>query len=342
VADDGYATFAALIAIRALQERGIPHPRCVVLIEACEESGSEDLPFYIGRLAARIGIPELVVCLDASCGSYDRIWCTTSLRGVLNGLLRVDVLTEGVHSGDASGIVPSSFRVLRQLLARIEDTESGRVLPAFLQAALPDSAIDDARQVADALGEQVHARFPFAGGTRPATPDGTELILNGTRRPTLSVIGADGLPPPASAGNVLRPFSVLMLSLRLSPGVDADAASRGLKELLENDSPCNAAVSFTVTSCAPGWLAPAMTPTLRNAIDAASCRHFGRPAAYMGDGGSIPFMHMLGERFPRAQFFITGLLGPGSNAHGPNEFMHIPTVKKLTACVAEVIAAHRD
>src|SRR3990172_5072412 len=146
-ADDGYATFASLISIMALKEQGIPHARCVVIIEACEESGSYDLPFYIDALADRIGKPELVNCLDSGCGNYDQLWCTTSLRGLIGGELKIEILDEGVHSGDASGIVPSSFRILRQLLNRIDDCNSGMVIAAEFNAAIPAKRITQAGNV---------------------------------------------------------------------------------------------------------------------------------------------------------------------------------------------------
>src|SRR6266567_2153944 len=129
VGDDGYAAFAALTAIEALQAQRVEHARCVVLIEACEESGSYDLPFYVDALAERLGAPSLVVCLDSGCGNYAQLWGTTSLRGIVNGVLTVEVLTEGVHSGAASGIVPSSFRIARQLLSRLEDERTGEIVP---------------------------------------------------------------------------------------------------------------------------------------------------------------------------------------------------------------------
>ena len=339
-ADDGYATFASLIAIKALQEQNIPHARCVVIIEACEESGSYDLPHYIEALADRIGDPELVICLDSGCGNYDQLWCTTSLRGTIGGVLEVQVLNEGVHSGDASGIVASSFRILRQLLERVENAADGVISAPEFNVAIPDSRLEQARRAAEVLGVQVYTRFPFVKGMRPANKNPTELILNRTWRPTLSVIGADGLPALADAGNVLRPRSAVKLSLRLPPTCDADTASRKLKSLLEEDPPYGARVSFKPDWNATGWHAPELAPWLEQALDLASRHYFGQPAMYMGEGGTIPFMGMLSKQFPGAQFLITGVLGPQANAHGPNEFLHIPTARKLTACVAEVIAIH--
>jgi acetylornithine deacetylase/succinyl-diaminopimelate desuccinylase-like protein len=339
-ADDGYATFASLIAIKALQEQGIPHARCVVIIEACEESGSYDLPHYIEALADRIGDPELVICLDSGCGNYDQLWCTTSLRGTIGGVLEVQVLNEGVHSGDASGIVASSFRILRQLLERVEMAADGVISAPEFNVAIPDSRLEQARRAAEVLGVQVYTRFPFVNGMRPANKNPTELILNRTWRPTLSVIGADGLPALADAGNVLRPRSAVKLSLRLPPTCDADTATRKLQSLLEEDPPYGARVSFKPDWNATGWHAPELAPWLEQALDQASRHYFGQPAMYMGEGGTIPFMGMLSKQFPGAQFLITGVLGPQANAHGPNEFLHIPTARKLTACVAEVLASH--
>jgi acetylornithine deacetylase/succinyl-diaminopimelate desuccinylase-like protein len=339
-ADDGYALFAALAAIRALRDRQIAHSRCVGMIETCEESGSYDLPAYLEALAPRMGRVDFVVGLDSGCGDYERLWATTSLRGLAGGVLCVDVLTEGVHSGDASGIVPSSFRVARNLLDRVEDAGTGRVLPAQFHASIPPARVQQATQAADLLGELVFSKYPFAGATQPMTGDRVEALLNRTWRPALSITGADGLPAVADAGNMLRPRTSLKLSLRLPPTVDAPAATRALKQLLEADPPNGAGVRFETESAATGWNAPPTAPWLERALDDASRAFYGKPSAAMGEGGTIPFMQMLGAHFPDAQFLITGVLGPHSNAHGPNEFLHVPYAKKLTACVASVIAAH--
>ena len=339
-ADDGYATFASLLAIKALQQQQLAHARCVVIIEACEESGSYDLPFYIDHLAGRIGKPELVICLDSGCGNYEQLWNTTSLRGLVGGKLTVQILTEGVHSGDASGIVPSSFRILRQLLDRIDDPVTGLIKTREFNVPIPGKRIKQAGHAADVLADQVHTKFPFIEGGRSVTRDTTEMILNRTWRPALSITGADGLPPIANAGNVLRPITSVKISLRIPPTCDAGDANKKLKSLLESNPPYGAKVSFTPDWEGHGWHAPELALWLEDAINQASKAHFGKPAMHMGEGGTIPFMGMLGEKFPRAQFLITGVLGPHSNAHGPNEFLHIPTAIKLTCCVAEVISKH--
>ncbi len=341
-ADDGYAMFGALAALLALKDQDVPHARAVIVIEASEESGSPDLPFYMEALGERIGSPSLVVCLDSGCGDYERLWLTSSLRGMVGGVLRVDVLEEGVHSGDASGVVPSSFRILRQLLTRLENVDTGEVSVAELKAPIPAERVAQAQVAAQALGDQVYAKFPFVADMKPARSELAELVLNRTWRPALSVTGFAGAPAPGNAGNVLRPYTEAKLSMRLPPTIDAVKASQRIKQILEADPPYGARVSFHYEEPGTGWNAPKTAPWLEAALEDASHASFGKPMAMMGEGGSIPFMAMLGEKFPQAQFVVTGVLGPHSNAHGPNEFLHIPTGKRVTEVVARVLAAHAE
>jgi len=340
-ADDGYAIFSAVTAIKALQEQGAAHGRCVLIIEASEESGSRDLPHYITKLADRIGTPSLIVCLDSGCGNYEQLWTTTSLRGVLVGELRVDILREGVHSGNASGVVPSSFRIARHLLSRIEDAETGVMTVPNLFCDVPEDRHLQAQEAAQALGDSIFSSFPYFEGARPVRTDNPlELLLNKTWRPTLCVTGVDGIPHTSVAGNVLRAHTALTLSIRLPPTVDATKAGQAVKQTLEQDVPYGAKAVFEIRKISSGWNAPSFAPWLLQAVSDASTMYFDRPAATIGEGGSIPFMGMLGEKFPDAQFMITGVLGPNSNAHGPNEFMHIPQSKGVTCCVANVLVAH--
>ncbi|MEO8297261.1 MAG: M20/M25/M40 family metallo-hydrolase [Burkholderiales bacterium] len=353
-ADDGYAIYASIAAIEALKAQGAPHPRIVGLIETCEESGSGDLPVYLDALKARLGDVSLVVCLDSGAGNYDQLWLTTSLRGMVSGTLRVEVLTEGVHSGDASGVVPSSFRVLRHVLDRLEDSATGRLLPQGLHCEIPAERMQQAREAAAILGDEVWKRYPWAcgegcgsGGTPvlPMLGDPVEALLNRTWRPTLSVTGVDGIPAMGNAGNVLRPYTAFKLSLRLPPTVDAHRAAQELKVLLEDNAPYQAKVTFAADGRASamganGWDAPALAPWLEAAMQRASQHHWRAPLGYIGQGGTIPLMNLLAEGFPKAQMMVCGVLGPKSNAHGPNEFLHIPYGERLTAAVAEVIAAH--
>lgn len=339
-ADDGYAAYSSLTAIMALQRQGLPHARCVVIIEACEESGSYDLPYYIDHLQDRIGTPSLVVCLDSGAGNYEQLWLTVSLRGMAAGTLRADVLNEGVHSGYASGVVPSSFRVLRQLIDRLEDEKDGKIRPDYLHADIPQQRLNQTRQVAETLGDGVWEAYPFVDGVQPMADDNVNRILNRTWRPALSYTGIEGLPELGSAGNVLRPYTALKLSMRLPPTVDGEAASAAMKATLEAHPPSGAKVTFETDQAATGWNAPDVADWLHNSLQKASMQTYGRDVMYMGEGGTIPFMAMLGDAYPQAQFMITGVLGPKSNAHGPNEFLHIPFARKLTTCVAHVIVDH--
>ncbi len=345
-ADDGYATYASIAAVQALKTQNVPHPRIVGLIETCEESGSYDLLPYVDALRTRLGDVGLVICLDSGAGNYEQLWLTTSLRGMAGGTLKVQVLTEGVHSGDASGLVPSSFRIMRQVLDRLEDSQSGRLLPASFHCEVPPDRLAQARATAAILGEELYKRFPWAHAdcegstsfTLPTTTDPLQALLNRTWVPTLSVTGAEGLPSLQDAGNVLRPYAAFKLSLRRPPLVDAAQAVQELKALLEDNAPYQARVTFEPGGAATGWNAPAATPWFEQALQHASQAHFGAPCGYIGQGGTIPLMNMLSAGFPSAQMMVCGVLGPRSNAHGPNEFLHVPYAKRLTAAVAEVMA----
>lgn len=339
-ADDGYAAFASLAAIKSLAAQGIPHARLLILIEAGEESGSPDLPYYIDALKDRIGTPNLVVCLDSGCGNYEQLWLTTSLRGLISGNLTISTLKEGVHSGSGSGVAPSCFRILRTLINRIEDESRGDIILSELHAPIPKERQDQAKQAANVLQSSVYKELPLIQGVVPESTDMTDLILRRTWKPALSVIGCDGIPPITDAGNVTLPSLSVKLSMRLPPTCNAIEAANTLKKVLTEHPPYQARVTFDVLDTGSGWNAPKKAPWLMQAINQASLAYFGKDALCMGEGGSIPFMGMLGKQFPQAQFMITGVLGPHSNAHGPNEFLHLPTGKKLTACVAEIIAEH--
>ncbi len=336
-ADDGYALFASLCSIKALQEQKIKLPRTLILIEFSEESGSPDLPHYIKFFAKEIGSPDLVICLDSGAGDYRRFWTTTSLRGLIGARLRVDVLNEGIHSGGASGHVPSSFRIIRQLLSRLENEITGEILINKLKADIPDYRIKEAKKLVSILGEEVELEFPWNEKMKPSTDNKTEGVLRRTWRPALSVVGANGLPPSENAGNVLRPYTELQLSIRIPPLVNHKKAKEAIFTVLTESPPYDAKISLTFDEPASGWNAPETKAWLSKSIMNASKCFFKEPSCSTGEGGTIPFMAMLGEKFPEAQFVITGVLGPGSNAHGPNEFLHIPYAKKLTACIALIL-----
>lgn len=339
-ADDGYAAFAAITAIAAARECGGAHARCLVVIEASEESGSPDLPAYVDQLGDRLGDVSLVVCLDSGCATYDRLWTTTSLRGLVATAVRVDIVTEGIHSG-ATGVVPSSFRILRHLLERVEDSSTGDIRLPELHVDIPAERQSQATEAAAVLGRgEVVGSIPFVDGAGPVDGDPAELLVNRTWRPALAVTGAAGLPAIEDAGNVLRPSTTLQLSIRIPPTCDPERALAAVERTLATDVPYGAKVTLTGRERAPGWDAPETAPWLASAIEDASTTYFGQPAGATGEGGTIPFMGMLGERFPAAQFLVVGVLGPGANAHGPNEFLDLSMARRLTSCVASVLDHH--
>ena len=336
-ADDGYALFASIASINALKEQKIDHPRILVLIEFSEESGSPDLPHYMDLCSDIIRSPDLVICLDSGAGDYKRFWTTTSLRGLIGLKMKVSVLREGVHSGGASGHVPSSFRIARSLLSKLEDEETGEILLKELNTEIPDYRIEETKNLVSILGNEVVEEFPWKNGMKPSTNDNVEGVLRRTWRPALSIVGSDGMPSTANAGNVLRPYTTLQLSMRIPPMVDPKNAVNAIEKILKDDIPYGASVELEFEEAAEGWNAPESKPWLLNAIEKASKKYFNEMPCTIGEGGTIPFMAMLGKQFPKAQFVITGVLGPQSNAHGPNEFLHIPFAKNLTCCISNII-----
>lgn len=336
-ADDGYAMFAALGAIEALAAADRPHGRCLVLVEASEESGSPHLEPYLAEVSSRVR-PDLVVCLDSGCATYDRLWITSSLRGAVIMTVAVEVLTEGVHSGSAGGIVPSSFRLVRQLLSRVEDERTGKILVQACNVEVPARRRLEAERLAELLGEDATEAFPTVAGLELAGPTVADRILAGTWAPSLAYTGIDGIPSVRDGGNVLRPATVVKLSLRLPPSTDPGLAAEALRQALVEDPPSGARVTVEVADVAPGFEAPELAPWLDRSADEASMAFFDKPKGAMGEGGTIPFLATLQHGFPDAQFLVTGVLGEKSNAHGPNEMLHIPTVKRVTASIAHVLA----
>jgi len=339
LADDGYSTFAALLAIESLEEAGIPHPRCVVLIEACEESGSPDLEAYLDYLAPKLGQVELMICLDSGALTYDRLWVTTSLRGVVMIDVKIEVLERGMHSGLASGVVPSSFRVLRELLDRIEDTNTGTILLPEFHCEIPEHVRTAAVDVATEFGDIAAADMPAVEGLRFLGTAGADRIIRRTWMPTLSVVGMAGIPAPEIAGSVLRASTTATLSLRLPPLVDAHEALAALERVLTTDVPHGARVTLSRPEAADGWASPALQPWLMDAIEDASTQAFGAAAGCTGEGGTIPFLASLGRRYPGVQFVATGVLGPEANAHGIDEMLHLPTAVGVTNAVGTILAA---
>ncbi len=340
IADDGYATFSSLLAIEALQAAGLPHSRCVVLIEASEESGSPDLDAYLDHLRDHLGRVELMICLDSGALTYDRLWVTTSLRGVLNVEVNIRVLAQGQHSGSASGVVPSSFRILRQLLDRVEDAATGEVLVPELRAAIPPEQVIAAKAVAAEFGDIIARELPTVEGVELMGASAEERILRRTWYPTLSIVGMGDVPEPAIAGNVLRAATTAVLSFRLPPSVDAEVARVAVERILTSHVPSSALVTLSNWNFGSGWVAEPLAPWLATALDQASTLAFGRGPGFTGEGGSIPFLASLAKRYPSVQFVATGVLGPQSNAHGIDEMLDLTMAVGVTNAVITVLGAY--
>jgi acetylornithine deacetylase/succinyl-diaminopimelate desuccinylase-like protein len=338
-ADDGYALFAALSAISHLDAQGWVRGRCCILIEASEESHSVDLPYYLARLSSAIGTPDRLICLDSGAGNYDQLWTTTSLRGVLDGELKIKTLESGLHSGISGGIVPTCLTILQQLLSRLVDTNTDQVTHPDFQVEIPQAVCEAATATSALVGAGLIDGLQLAEKTRPISEDIATCLLNRSWRPALSVVGQAGIPPLETGGNVTLPSLAVKLSLRLPPTLDPQHAQNRLQEILEADPPFQATVRYTPFSQAPGWHAPAFPAPLARAIEQSSLCYFNKSAGAIGEGGSIPFIPDLAAQFPHTPCWVTGVLGPKSNAHGPNEFLDIPYVCRLTACLSYVLAA---
>ena len=340
-ADDGYAGYAAITALEAVRAADGEHARTVILLETGEESGSPDLPAYLERLSGHLGDVGLVICLDSGGGTdRDRLWLTSSLRGMVTATVTVRVLEAGVHSGIASGIAPDSFRIMRQLLDRLEDPMTGGIKLAEMNVPIPAARRADAIALAATEPDAVGRDIPFTRGVSAATPDPVELILNNTWRPSLTVTGADGLPESKLAPGVLRPATALRLSFRTPPTTDTAGAQAALVKAVTTDVPYGARVEVRNFVSLDGWSAPLPSQWLADALDALTGPVFSQPYRQLGIGGGIPFMQMLGQRYPDANFVVTGALSADSNMHVPDESLNIRYAEQVTAAVAYVLDAY--
>lgn len=337
--DDGYGGYVCVTALKMLQEQGVPYPRSHFLIETCEESGSYDLPPYLELLTEDLGEPDLIVVLDSGGPDYEHIWVTEALRGLVAGNLSVQVSNEGVHSGMSGGVIPSSFRIQRMLLDRVEDSKTGEILVPEMHVEISDKVRKEAEELGKLLGDEIWAQLPVVDTLRPHNEGSAEILLDMNWRPAMSVIGANGMPPTQTAGNVLRTHTDLKLSFRIPPGVNSEIIDSILKEILESNPPYGSKVEYIPDAAADGFHAPAMDGKIADALSSASLHISGLPPMATWVGGTIPFMAMMQKKYPSAQFFCTGTGGPGNNAHGPDEKLHIPSSKRLTAVLSATIAA---
>lgn len=336
-ADDGYAVFSSIAAIKNIQLQGGKHGRIVIVIEGSEESGSPHLMHYINHLKDRIGSPDLMVCLDSGAQDYDRLWVTSSLRGMYMADLKVEVLHEGVHSGAGTGLAPDSFMIIRNLLDRLEDSKTGKIVDA-LHVEIPKNRIEDAKKVADLKKDKILTEHvKLLPGVKGITDDFTELLLNNTWRPTLAITGAGGLPDYKVAGNVLRQSTTVRLSIRLPPSYDSSKAVGVVNEILTKDPPFNSKVTIEPRTPGNGWNNKEFSEKLHNHLNEASLNLWGKEYLSFGEGGSIPFIKQLADSFPACEIVVIGVLGPNSNAHSCNESLHIDYCKNITATLSHTL-----
>ena len=338
-ADDGYSFYAALTAARAMDEAGRKRPRIMGVFETREESGSGDLPHYLPELSKRAGRPSVLTVLDLGIQDKTRLWRTQSLRGVVTFTLKVEVLASGVHSGVTSGIVPSSFAVMRTLLDRLEDPATGRVKVASMHVPEPTRHMPALRRLAELSGEDLWKRFPWAGETEPRSFDPLELLLKNGWQPTLSILGAEGLPPVKEAGALIRPSTTLKLSFRIPPGVDAQKAAEDAVALVTTNVPSKAKVTVANLHAEPGFEAPAGAEWLDAAWSKASEELFRETAEDVFDGATIGILPKFVKAFGPCPFLCTGVLGTEDNAHAPDESVSLEYLTKLTCAVASVLDA---
>ena len=336
-ADDGYAVFTAIASVIALQQQRLPHPNIQILIECSEESGSIDLPYYIDKYISKIINPDLVICLDSGCGNYEQLWLTTSLRGMITGVLEVAVLTEGMHSGMAAGIVPSAMQIMQQQLANVTIPGSTTLAIPALNAVIPKIRQQQIITTANILKDSVYSDFSFVKDVQPLHSSHAELLSKQTWQNAYEIIGIDGLPGIEEAGNVHPAAIAAKISIRTPPTCNTTKALPELIKSLTTKPPFNSKVSFTPLENSDGWHANYATDKLTAIINESSNKFFQQDCAYMGEGGSIPLINFLQNKFPETDFLITGILGPHANAHGPNEFLHLGAVKKLSSCLSYIL-----
>ena len=333
--DDGYNFFTVLAVLKAFQELRIPHDEFLLFYECNEESGCTDIAHYLNKLKEQIGAPDVMFCLDEGSVSNQMFSLSTSLRGALNFSLKVSVLEKSMHSGVASGIVPSSFRIARELLERIESGKTGEMVPE-LQVPVPEQKLKEASANAKLNGSGIHTSLCMCKGVQPVTLNLEELYLNNVWKAQMEVIGQGGIPSLAQAGNVLRDHTELLVSLRTPPTLSCTAAFDTIKNILTSQVPYNAKVEVEMESFGDGWFSGHLSAALISTVDKHSMEVFGNPALLYGSGCTIPFIHLIQQQLPKTLLLVTGADLPDSGIHGPNERLDIEFLvrfAKTFACI---------
>eukprot|EP01134_Creolimax_fragrantissima_P007648 CFRG7648T1 len=338
-ADDGYSVLAALLSIQAAREQGVPLPRICILLETEEESGSENLLYLMEQAQVKeaLGKPDICICLDSETADYDKIWVTSSLRGLAACNLKIEVMESGQHSGLAGGIVPETFTIARQLLDRLEDSTTGVVVDEF-NSQPDDKKRNEAKEVAEYHGSSLFTNFKLLEGVSAMSEhDLAQMYLQNVWYASLSVTGGCGLPDVSDAGNVLRPWTQLRVGIRLPPNVNGHDAAKKLEEVLTKDPPYGCKISVTGLQGGNGFCTKPFPIYLNDSIRDASMAFFGQAHSSFGIGGSIPFLSELGQKYPEAQIIPMGAMGPDCNAHNPDESIDLPYAKKFVCFLSHLL-----
>lgn len=336
--DDKYVPLAVVAALEALRAANQAHPQVILLLETSEESSSVDLPAHLAAHGGLLGQPDLIVCLDTFVPDTSRLWHSTSMRGIVVADLSVAVAREGLHSGLVGGVVPSSFRLLRALLDRIENSSTGACLLPSLHADVPAGHCDALRRQAE-RSRPPASGLPLLPGVRPLSGDPLAQLLAQSWEPSVAYVGMDGMPATGAAGSVLRASTTVRLSIRLPPTVRAIDAVAALRATLEADPPAGATVRLDVHGAEDGW-STTVPEGLGVLLDEAGVAGYGARAAECGGGATIPPLGILARRFPEAAIVPLGLVTPSCNPHGPDEHIDLDSAERLTIALATLLASH--
>lgn len=336
--DDGYSVFAMITAVETLRRSKMKHPRIVAIFETQEESGSSDLEGYLHQLKAKIGSPECFIVLDNQCGDYNRLWLNTSLRGNISGTLSVSTMSYGVHSGSFSGIVPDPFTVAMTLLGRIQHPETGEILLDTLQAQIPALRLKQIQEVSLRMGDQIWKTAPLLENVQPKYGNNDAILIQSTWKPSLTIIGIDGIPSIQNAGNVIQGSVSLRLSFRIPPGIDIDNALQSINDCFTQNIPYGCSVTWNSLEYLPGWCAPSHSVKYEKLFHDAGEQVFEEKTLACGQGASIGFIPKFEKLFPKTEIILIGVLGPQSNAHSPNEALNVLYTQKLIETIAIVLS----
>ena len=331
-ADDGYASFSMLTAIKACQEHNCPLPRICLIFEGAEESTDEHLTYYFNKLLPIIGENVIAfIPLDSGCADYDRLWITNSLRGVCDYEINIQTLDNNISFGpEASGRIAENLFILRKAIDAVMDTSTGDVkIEEFYVKDIPEEIQEEMDKEIEIVGEQFFKEIPLYEGVKPLKTDIKEAMINNRWKPTCSILGIDNCPKIEDNGFGVKKSITVKMSMRLPPGIDSHAALEALKKVVKENIYFDAKVKFLSAEVADGWKLTNFSEKTKNVLNKASKEYFGNELVFKGMGGSIPFITYFQTKYPNADVICTGILGADCFEHGPNENLHLEACKKM-------------